>query len=133
MGSFSDFLENELLDHIFLVGAYTAPTKCYIALCKSSIEEDDTGGSMPTEASGGAYARKSIATWDTAAAGSTLNSQAITFVQATADWGTVTDFGILDHLTAGNLLAYGKLTTSKSVDSGDIPKFATGDLKISLT
>lgn len=132
MGSFSDFLENELLDHIMLVGAYSVPSFIYIALCKSTVEDDDTGATLPTECSGGAYARKSCATWDAASAGSTHNTGPITFVQASAAWGTVTDFAICDHLTTGNLLAYGKLTTSKSVDSGDIPKFASTDLKISL-
>lgn len=128
--SFSDFLELELLDHIFLTGSYSQPSNIYIALCKSTIQDNDTGSTLPSEVSGGSYARKSCGTWDTAASGSTKNGVAITFAQATADWGTVTDFAIVDASSNGNLLAYGKLTTSKTVASGDTAKFATGDLKI---
>ena len=133
MGSFSNFLELELLDHVFLTGSYSQPSNIYIALCKSTVEEDDTGSTLPSEVSGGSYARKSCATWDTASAGSTKNGVAITFAQATADWGTVTDFAICDAVTGGNMLAYGALGADKSVASGDTAKIATGDLKITLT
>jgi hypothetical protein len=130
--SFSDYLENELLDHILLVGSFTAPTTAYLALCKSTIQDDDTGSTLPSEVSGGSYARKSCATWDTASGGSSKNGVAITFAQATAAWGTVTDFAICSAVTAGNVHCYGKLTVSKSVASGDTAKFATGDLKVQL-
>ena len=128
MGSFSDYLELELLDHVFLTGSYSQPSNIYIALCKSTVEEDDTGSTLPSEVSGGSYARKSCASWDTASAGSTKNGVAITFAQATADWGTVTDFAIVDASTAGNMLAYGKLGASKSIASGDTAVFETEPL-----
>jgi hypothetical protein len=130
--SFSDFLELGLLDHILLTAAYSQPSNIYIALTKSTIDDTHTGTTLPSEVSGGAYARKSCATWDAASAGSAKNGVAITFVQASAQWGTVTDFGICDAITAGNMLAYAKLTTAKSIATGDTAKFATGDLKISL-
>jgi len=132
MAGFSDYLELELLDHIFLTGSYSVPSNIYIALCKSTVEDDDTGSTLPSEVSGGSYARKSCGTWDTASAGSTKNGVPITFVQATADWGTVTDFAVCDAITAGNVLTYAKLTASKSVSSGDTAKFATDDLKVTL-
>ena len=88
-------------------------------------------GSTITEPSG-SYARVQWQTWDKATAGATENTGAITFAQATASWGTILDFAICDALTVGNLLAYGSLTISKSVASGDTPKFATGDLDITL-
>jgi hypothetical protein len=136
MGSFSDYLELELLDHVFKVGSYTQPTKICIALCKSTIADDDTGATLPTEvANSGAYARKQCNTWATASAGATYNNMAITFVEATANWGTVTDFAIVDSATygAGNMLGYGKLTTPKKIGTGDTAKFATGDIDVSLT
>ena len=132
MGSFSDYLENELLDHVFMTGDYASPTNLYIALCKSTIAEDDTGSTLPSEFSGGSYARKACTTWDTASGGATENSQPITFDQATADWGVVTDFAIVDHLTTGKLIAFGKLNTTKDIQSGDTAKFATGDIDITL-
>lgn len=127
MGSFSDYLENELLDHVFKVGTWSPPTNLYIALCKSTIADDDTGSSLPTEVSGGSYARKVANSWVTAAAGATSNAAVLSFVEATAVWGTVTDFAIVDSGSGGNMLAYGKLTTPKKIGTGDTAKFATGE------
>jgi hypothetical protein len=133
MGSFSDYLENELLDHAFKTGAYTPATHLYIALSKSTLDDTVTG-TIAGELSGGAYARTVCDTWDAASAGATENTQVVTFAQATADWGTVTNFAIIDAITAGtgNVLAYGALTAAKLVESGDTLKFATGDIDITL-
>ena len=133
MGSFSDYLENAILDHVFKTASYSVPTNIYIALCLSTVAEDDTGSTLPTEASGGSYARKECQTWDAAASGATENTQVVTFAEATAVWGTITDFALVDHLTTGKLLGYGKLTTSKGIGTGDTAKFATGDIDVTLT
>lgn len=133
MGSFSDYLELEILDHVFKTGAYTQPTNLYIALCKSTIADDDTGTTLPAEVSGGSYARKKCNTWDLASGGATENSQVVTFVEATANWGTVTDFAICDKTTLGNVIGYGKLTTAKKIGTGDTAKFATGDIDVTLS
>lgn len=131
-GSFSNFLELELLDHVFGNAAYTAPATLYVALFTAT--PSDTGGG--TEVSGGSYARKDVTNnatnFPAAAAGAKSNGTAITFVTATASWGVVTQFGIFDASTAGNLLAWGDLTASKTVDSGDTVSFAVGDLDITL-
>ena len=135
MGSFSDYLEIALLDTVFGTGigkslAFSCPDK-YIALCTVAVTDDMTGTTI-TEPGSPSYARVKWQTWDKAAAGATENTGAITFPQATASWGTILDFAIVDASTVGNLLAYGSLTISKSVASGDTPKFATGDLDITL-
>jgi hypothetical protein len=133
MGSFSDYLENQLLDHAFKTGAYTQPTHLYVALSKSTLSDTVTG-TIAGELSGGAYARKICDTWDAASGGAIANSQVVTFAQATANWGTVTNFAIVNALTAatGSVLAYGTLTAAKNVASGDTLKFATGDIDITL-
>ena len=133
MGSFSNHWEDEVLDHVFKTSSYTAPTNIYVALCKSTVEDDDTGSTLPTEASGTGYARVTCNTWDVSSAGATENTGAIEFAQATADWGVVTDFALCDHSTTGNLLAYGKLTTSKNIQSGDTASFAAGAIDVTLT
>jgi hypothetical protein len=133
MGSFSDHWENEILDHVFKTGAYTAPTNIYVALCKTTIQDDDTGSTLPGEVSGGAYARKVCNTWDAASGGATENTQTVTFAQATADWGTVTHFALCDHSSTGNMLAWGALSVAKNVQSGDTFTFATGDIDVTLT
>jgi len=133
MGSFSDHWENEILDHVFKTGSYTAPTNIYVALTKSTVADDDAGSSLPGEISGGAYARVTCNTWDAASGGATENTQTVQWAQATADWGVIVCFALMDHSTTGNLLAYGSLNTTKNVQSGDTAKFATGDIDITLT
>lgn len=134
MGSFSDWMEDSLLDHAFKNTAMSQPTKLFIALTKSTIEEDDTGVTLPTEISGGSYARKECSTWDASSGGAIANTQVVTFAEATAVWGTVTDFAIVDSGTAaqGNCFGFGKVTTSKKIATGDTAKFATGDIDVTL-
>lgn len=129
--SFTDFLELELLDHLFNNGAYTAPANLFVSL--STTTPTDAGGNF-TEHVGDAYARVSTAAadWITAAAGLIDNSNVITFPTATGSWGTMTHFGIFDALTGGNLLATGALDTSKLIGNGDTAEFAVGDHNTTL-
>ena len=53
--SFSNYLETELLDHVFANNAYTSPSSVYVGLFTTSPAEDGSG----TEVSGGSYARQS--------------------------------------------------------------------------
>ncbi len=135
MGSFSNYLEVSLLDHVFGTGegaahTFARPDK-WIALCKTAVIEADSGVTI-TEPTSGSYGRVLMSTWDKATAGATENTLDITYIQATGNWGTILDFAICDAETDGNVLAYGSLTVSKSVESGDTPKFAVGDLDITL-
>ena len=132
MGSFSDYLENELLDHVFKTGAYTAATNLYVALCTSTPDDADTGSTLPGELTGGGYVRIKCNTWDAAASGATENTQTVTFAQATADLGTVTHFAICDATTNANCLGWGALSASRVISSGDTYSFATGDLDVTL-
>jgi len=126
MSAMSDYLENEILDHILATGSYTAPTAVYVGLSTASFADDNSG----TELSGSGYARVA-ATFGAAASGTASNSAAIEFPAATGSWGTVSHFGIFDASTSGNLLIHGAFTASKVIASGDILKINTGDLDIS--
>jgi hypothetical protein len=128
-GSFNDYTENKVLDHIVGKTSYTMPT-AYVALF--TVAPTDAGGG--TEVSGGSYARVATAgaDWNAAASGATSNANAVTFPAATASWGTVVAFALMDASTAGNMLAWADLTTSKAIGSGDTASFAAGDLDITL-
>ena len=133
-GSFSDFLELEVLDHVFGAAAYSAPATVYFAAF--TVAPTDAGGG--TECTGGSYARKSqtnnATTFPAAAAGAKSNGIDIVFVTATSPgWGTVVAVAIFDDPTAGNMLAWCDLTESKVVGTGDIFKLLTGDLDFTLT
>jgi hypothetical protein len=133
MGTFSDHLQNEVLDHVFKTGVYTAATNLFVALLKSTPDEDSTGSSLPSEITGTDYARVTCNTWDAASAGATENSQPTTWAQAGGDWGIVTHFCVMDGITTGNQIAWGKLGAARTISSGDTARFATGDLDVTLT
>ena len=132
MGSFSNYWENEILDHVFGKGAYTPPT-IYVGLC--SADPTDAGtGSACNELSGNGYARVATAAsdWDAAAGGALDNATSIAFPTATGTWTAATHFALFDAATEGNLLAHGSLSQSKTVQIGDTASFAAGDLDVSL-
>lgn len=121
----TDVGENKVLDHMTGKSTWGAVT-AYIGLF-TAAPTDTTAG---TEVTGGSYARKSTAAgdWALASAGSTSNTNAITFTTATGSWGNVTHFGLFDAATAGNLLRYAPLTTPKTISTGDTASFASGAL-----
>lgn len=135
MGSFADYCELKVLDHIVGKADFASVT-AYVALATADPTDAGTGASMSECANTNTYARVTTAAgdWDAAAAGAIANATDITFPEATGSWGTVTHFGILDSGTwgAGNLLAHGALGASKAIGSGDTPKFAAGDIDITL-
>lgn len=127
MSEMSNYLENALINGTLRATNYTAPTTVYVGLYTSDPTDANTG----TEVSGGSYARKS-ATFGAPSNGVSATSADITFDQATASWGTITHIGILDASTSGNLLYHTPLTTSKTIDTGDIFKIASGSLTVTL-
>jgi len=130
MGSFSDYLEDELLDHVFGKGSYAAPS-IYVAFSTKDPLDD---GSALAEPSGGGYSR--VATvgddWNAAAGGIIDNAGEITFNEATDDWGTITHFALMDAESGGNLLVHGILGASVSIGSGDTARLEASDLSVSL-
>lgn len=143
MAAMSDYLENKLVDQIFRGQAYTFPATLYVGLLTAT--PSDTGGG--TEVSGSAYARVavtgSLANWagtqgagttvaSSGATGTTSNNTAITYPTPTATWGVVNAFGIYDASTAGNLLFYGTLSISKTINNGDTVTFPAASLSLQL-
>lgn len=125
--SFSDYLEDNLLDHTFRNTAFTSPAAVYMALF--TVAPTDAGGG--TEVTGGSYARAAI-TFGAAADGAIANSAACTMPTATAGWGTVSHFAIFDAAAGGNMLAWGPVGTAKPVVTDDTPEFAIGDIVVTL-
>lgn len=124
---FTYFLDNKLLDHVFGNTSYSVPSTLYIGLSTTTPTQS---GSNFTEPSGNGYARVAVtnnsSNFPPASNGTKSNATAITFPQATGNWGTVTHFGIFDAATGGNLLAWGALNQSKTISAGDTPYFPAG-------
>ena len=135
MTAFSNYLENKIIDHIFQNTAFTSPTTLYVGLM-TAVSDGEAG--TITEVTGGSYARVAVtansSNWSDATAnnGTTSNVNAVTFPAATADWGTVTHFGIFDAASAGNLLVYSALTASRNITNGSTPSFAAGALTVQV-
>ena len=127
MSEMSNYLENGLLNAVLRATSYSSPTTVYVGLYTSNPDEGNTG----TEVSGGSYARKDV-TFGAPSNGVCTNSAAVEFAQATGSWGTVSHVGLLDAITSGNLLFYTDITTSKTIESGDIFKIAAGSLSVTL-
>ena len=129
MAGFTDYLEDKVLEHVFGGNAYTAPGTLHVALY--TVAPTDTGGG--TEVSGGAYARQTAAFTVSGTNPTTAtNSAAVEYPTATANYGTVVAVGIFDASSSGNLLAYGNLTTSKTVSTGDVFRFNAGAIDITV-
>lgn len=137
-GSKSAFFENKALDNVLGSPntAYVAPGTVYIALSTATFSTASTGTSM-SEVTGGSYARVTVTNnttnWPAASAGSKANGAVFTFPAATAAWGTVQSFYIVDALSGGNILYGADLTTSRTINNGDTASFAVGAITLTET
>ena len=144
MSEMSDFLEVELVKHLFRTGSFTKPTVLGFALLTTNADDANTGvftsGTGVEVTNANAYARQDEppldANWAATSGsdGLTSNLAAITFPQATGSWGTVTGMGITDNIThdAGNLLFHSGVDTSRAIDNGDTAEFAIGAVTVTF-
>ena len=123
----SNYLENKVLDYVLRDQADWAPAAVYLSLHTADPTDAGTGA----EVSGGSYARQAI-TFNAAhaTAGTIDNSSAEEFTNMPGV--TVTHIGVWDHPSAGNLLFYGAVSSSKAVTAGDTISLAAGALDITL-
>ena len=124
---YSTYLQNAIINATLRNTSYTSPAAVYVALSTTTI----TAGGSITEVSGGSYARQAV-TLSSPSSGATANSANVVFPTATGSWGTITDIGVYDAATGGNLLYFTPLTVSKTITSGDIFQISTGNLTVSL-
>ena len=105
----------------------TAPANVYVALFTAA--PSDAGGG--TEVATGAYARQLCGF--AAPAGtprSVANAADILYPVATAAYGPVTHFAIMDALTVGTMLYWAALAASKSFAINDQAVFRAGQLTV---
>ena len=124
--SFSNTFETRVLTWVFTTGAATRPTAWHVALFTSNPAEDASG----TEIATGGYVRQSAAF--TVTGNTATNDAALEYPTATAPYGTVTHVGVFDAASAGNLIAYAPLNSSKAISTGDVLRIPAGDLDITL-
>lgn len=131
-GSFSNYLENKVLDHVLGGGDYARPGTLHFALF--TVAPSDAGGG--TEVSGSNYSRAAVTNdatnFPAASGGAKSNGVAITFATPSGSWGTVVAMGVFDASSSGNLLAWADLAVSKTIGSGDVVTFPVGDFDVTL-
>lgn len=134
MSGFGNTFRKTLNEYVFRGGTLTQ-THIFVSLHTGDPGAD---GQTANEVSGGSYARYDSTNDSTFwAAASTAdpsviaNAQAFTFVTATANWGTVTHFGLWNHATntaAANFIGSAALTASQVINNGNTASFATSAL-----
>lgn len=128
MGSMSDYLENKVLEHTVGKTAYALPT-VYVALYTAVPTE----AGQVNELTGNGYARQAV-TFGSAVNGQISNSANVSFPTATASWGPIAAIGLVDSPTvgSGNMLWYGALDASKTINTNDQFVIPTNSLTITL-
>lgn len=140
MSAMSDYLETQLRNHIFRTSSFSKPPTLAIALCTAATTDADTGATAGEVSNANAYARQALNPSDSnwtnldSTGGVVRNAVDITFPTATGSWGTITHVRLVDSSTygSGNVLVHGALTSSKSVSSGDVFRFPTGNFSVTF-
>jgi hypothetical protein len=136
---FADYGENTVLNHVFRNTSYSSstPANYYVALYTTACADAATGTEVSTSGTG--YARAAIArstgAWNATNGtnGIISNVSAITFSQATADWGTVQSWCLLEAASgATNAVLCANLTASRNITTGSTPSFGAGVLTVTL-
>lgn len=133
-GSFSDLLENQLLNKFFRNEAFSFPSPLYFGLT-TTVPTDSSAG---TEVSGNNYSRVSVTpgtgTFSSSTAGSTQNSAAITFPTATGgNWGAIAGIVVFSANNGGDYLFYTEVSPTKTVNDGDTASISANGLTVTLS
>jgi hypothetical protein len=123
--SASDSFENKILDAGFGAGTLTKPANVYVALY-STAPTDSTSG---TELTGNGYARQ-VVSFGTAANGAVTSSGNVTFAANGSSWLTAVSVALTDASTSGNIMVYGALSPSRTLQDGDTLTFSTGNISV---
>jgi len=121
----TDYLKDAFLDEALRGVAWTPPGAVFCLLYTMS----PTAAGGGTEVVGGGYVRQA-ATFGAPVDGVSSNTVAVIFPLATADWGDVVAYGIIDAATGGNLLYWADLTTTYPIFTSDQWKFPVGQLVV---
>jgi hypothetical protein len=130
MAGFTQAWEQNILNRVFRNQAVTFPSTVYVALYTTAPTDTSEG----TEVSGGSYARQAVTFGAPSGNPSVISNTAnIDFPVATANWGTVVAFAIhsADSGT-GNMICWGNLSTSKTIQTDDQARILAGNLQIQL-
>lgn len=139
MSQFSDYLEQNIIQTTLRGQAMPVPTGTFVALFTSDPTDSGSGDEVDT-AAWPAYERQDAAQggsvdsgWTSPSDGVTSNAKALTFpANDGAGAVVVTHIGVYDAATGGNLLYHAPLTSSKTLQVGDVISFAVGSITVTV-
>lgn len=136
MSHLTNYAEELIGNAMLRGGTLTWPTTWHVALFTAASSPE--AGTV-TEVSGGDYAREAIANgssaWNAPTAGNGVfdNAADIDFGDPSANWGTVTHWGLYDAASSGNLWLCVPFASSYEILSAATNvKFAAGALDITF-
>lgn len=134
MANIADYLEEELLDHVFRNLAYAAPATVYCGLVESGLYDDELeAGTLTHEIAAYTGNRKAITFGAPAQVGDKAtikNTVAIEFENMPAV--TVKYAIVCDAATVGNILYWCPLTAEKTCNAGDTFRIPVDALVLDL-
>ncbi len=132
MASATDFAEAAIAEHVLSGEALTLPAAWHVALFTVAPGESSSG----TEVTGSGYARVAVTRNTTNFPDGVMpvvNAAAVTFPTATSDYSAdVVAVGLFDASSGGNLWFYDALASAKTIEDGDTPEIAAGDLSLNV-
>lgn len=135
----STYAGNNLLNSMLRGVAFPLPSKVYISL--HTADPGVTGTNEVSTVAWPAYIRKDAADggavgtgFDAAATRSTKNAKQLIYpVNDGAGNVTVSHWALFDAATGGNCLAYGPLTSSRTVQPGDVFVIDINKMTVTVT
>lgn len=135
MSGLSDYAEQAVINALLRGTNFVAPTVASLRLGLFVADPTDAGN-LNEVATGTWYSRVATGTFTAPApagsANQSSNVASITFAAVTGAAVTVTHIGIFDANAAGNLLFSAPMTSSKTLQVGDVLSFAPGTIVASL-
>lgn len=126
IGALTNYLENNLINHILRDITYTSGASVWVALYTVSPSDSKKIG----EVSGGGYTRQNAYFYVSGTSAS--NIFPIEFPEATGAWGNIVGVGIMDAATDGNMLYWGVLNNTIGINTGEIFSIGGNMLNIQL-
>jgi len=127
MSSFSNYLEDAVLNYVFRNSGTPTSTNVHLALF--TVAPGEAGGG--TEVTGSGYARQSTA-FGASSGGAIANTAEEAFTASGGSFGTVVAMALFDASSGGNMIAY-DVIDSAVVGDGDTISFAVGAIDITLS
>lgn len=136
MGSITNSLAQDLLDHILNKVAYTNPAAIYLCLCTADPTDAATGAAMNEVPNSFGYQRTAVV-FGAAGGGRVIDQVgSVDFPTASGGaWGDATHWCVVDNQTygSGQAMAFGALNALKNIADGDTPSVAASEVDVTVS